>query len=87
MFVQGGDAPALDPPQSVFESYQNAITFYERLQCEDGHWANDYGGPMFLMPGLVFTCYITGFELEAEQKLEMIRYLQNQQRKDGGWGL
>lgn len=29
------------------------------LQCEDGHWAGDYGGPMFLMPGLIFACYIT----------------------------
>lgn len=34
------------------------ITHY-RLQCEDGHWAGDYGGPMFLMPGLIFACYIT----------------------------
>lgn len=22
-----------------------------RLQAEDGHWAGDYGGPLFLLPG------------------------------------
>lgn len=38
------------PTQSIHPS---------RLQCEDGHWAGDYGGPMFLMPGLIFACYIT----------------------------
>ena len=27
--------------------------FFMRLQCDDGHWAGDYGGPLFLLPGLV----------------------------------
>lgn len=54
---------------------------------EDGHWANDYGGPMFLLPGLIFTCYISKTEFSREQTLEMIRYLTNFQCKDGGWGL
>ena len=35
------------------------MEYYQMLQCEDGHWAGDYGGPMFLMPGLIFACYIT----------------------------
>ncbi len=25
--------------------------FYSHLQAEDGHWAGDYGGPLFLLPG------------------------------------
>ena len=29
------------------------------LQCEDGHWAGDYGGPMFLLPGLIISLYLT----------------------------
>lgn len=29
----------------------NGITFYVGLQAEDGHWAGDYGGPLFLLPG------------------------------------
>ena len=27
------------------------MSFYSKLQTEDGHWAGDYGGPLFLMPG------------------------------------
>lgn len=29
------------------------MTFYSRLQAEDGHWAGDYGGPLFLLPGSI----------------------------------
>lgn len=34
----------------------------DRLPCQadDGHWPGDYGGPMFLMPGMVITLYTTG---------------------------
>lgn len=27
------------------------MTFYMGLQAKDGHWAGDYGGPLFLLPG------------------------------------
>uniref|UniRef100_A0A8C2HC36 Lanosterol synthase (2,3-oxidosqualene-lanosterol cyclase) n=1 Tax=Cyprinus carpio TaxID=7962 RepID=A0A8C2HC36_CYPCA len=30
------------------------MDFYSRLQAEDGHWAEDYGGPLFLLPGHSF---------------------------------
>ena len=39
---------------------------------------------MFLMPGLVVTCYITGTELPEMHKKEMIVYLSNLQAEDGG---
>ena len=45
---------------------------------------------MFLMPGLIITCYVTGVlntVLTPEHKQEMIRYLQNHQNEDGGIGL
>lgn len=29
------------------------MKFYSGLQAEDGHWAGDYGGPLFLLPGEV----------------------------------
>lgn len=49
-------------PQSIFVSGSEAahtavdaglkgMLFYSQLQAEDGHWAGDYGGPLFLLPG------------------------------------
>jgi len=45
------EAPALDKPKTLEDSLKNALDFYSKLQLEDGHWGNDYGGPMFLLPG------------------------------------
>ncbi|CAI9099018.1 OLC1v1035767C2 [Oldenlandia corymbosa var. corymbosa] len=75
---------------NVAKTLRRAITFYSTLQSRDGHWAGDYGGPMFLMPGLVITLSITGAlnaVLSKEHRLEMCRYLYNHQNADGGWGL
>jgi len=66
------------------------LQFYEQLQMDDGHWPGDYGGPMFLMPGLIITCYVTETMetvLGPHRKREMVRYLKNQQNPDGGYGL
>lgn len=39
--------------ESVTTTLRRAINFYSTIQAHDGHWAGDYGGPMFLLPGLV----------------------------------
>ncbi|KAF3815559.1 hypothetical protein GH733_016832 [Mirounga leonina] len=65
----------------------NGMEFYVRLQAEDGHWAGDYGGPLFLLPGLLITCYVAQIPLPAGYKEEMVRYLRSVQLPDGGWGL
>ena len=69
---------------------EKAIHFYSKLQCNDGHWAGDYGGPMFLMPGLIIVNHITKFAsdeiLSKEHKNAMIFYLKSHQQVDGGWG-
>jgi lanosterol synthase len=63
------------------------MAFFEKLLTEDGHWAGDYGGPMFLLCGLVIVCYLTDAPLEDAQQKEIVRYLRNNQCADGGWGL
>jgi hypothetical protein len=82
-----GDAPTRD---GLAGALRSALGFYEQLQCEDGHWPGDYGGPMFLMPGLVIACYVTGVlntVLSPAHQAEMVRYLRNHQNGDGGYGL
>lgn len=82
-----GNLPNVDSePQSALEAAKKAISFYQMLQTEDGHWAGDYGGPMFLMPGLICVLYITKTPFPPGRREGMIQYLQNHQQVDGGWG-
>ncbi|NUO48774.1 MAG: terpene cyclase/mutase family protein [Polyangiaceae bacterium] len=64
-----------------------AVSTLARLQLDDGHWAGDYGGPLFLLPGLVLAHEIIGAPLTDHQRSRMITYLRNVQNEDGGWGL
>ncbi|KAI8451268.1 lanosterol synthase-like protein, partial [Phakopsora pachyrhizi] len=85
--------PALPDPQgNPLEAAQNGFEFYRKLQSPDGHWSGEYGGPLFLTPGLVIGCYVTETPLSQEVKTELVRYLANEQRQgsgvqDRGWGL
>ncbi|XP_034995512.2 lanosterol synthase isoform X1 [Zootoca vivipara] len=79
--------PDLPKACTAQEAAVNGMKFYSGLQAEDGHWAGDYGGPLFLMPGLLITCYIAKIPLPEESKKEMVRYLRSVQLPDGGWGL
>ncbi|KAB0398983.1 hypothetical protein E2I00_013221, partial [Balaenoptera physalus] len=78
-----------DLPKAVTarEGALNGMTFYAALQAEDGHWAGDYGGPLFLLPGLLITCYVAHIPLPAGYREEITRYLRSVQLPDGGWGL
>ena len=73
-------------PKTAREASVKALSYYQTLQCSDGHWAGDYGGPMFLMPGLITSLYITKAPFSADKKHAMIIYLKNHQQVDGGWG-
>jgi cycloartenol synthase len=84
-----GDMPLA--PDAVAAALRGAVGYYQSLQCDDGHFPGDYGGPMFLMPGLLITLYTCGvldevLPKETHQR-EMRRYLLNHQNQDGGFGL
>nr|WRO65030.1 cucurbitadienol synthase [Neoalsomitra integrifoliola] len=75
---------------AVKTTLQRALNFYSAIQTSDGHWPSDLGGPMFLLPGLVITLYVTGVlksVLSKHHRLEICRYIYNHQNEDGGWGL
>uniref|UniRef100_A0A674J2A3 Terpene cyclase/mutase family member n=1 Tax=Terrapene triunguis TaxID=2587831 RepID=A0A674J2A3_9SAUR len=44
---------ALPQACTAQEAALNGMKFYSGLQAEDGHWAGDFGGPLFLLPVLV----------------------------------
>eukprot|EP01038_Epipyxis_sp_PR26KG_P008554 gene8554-11560_t len=73
-------------PKTALDSARKAVSYYQMLQCEDGHWAGDYGGPMFLMPGFICTLYLMNAPFPVGRKEGMIAYLLNHQQIDGGWG-
>uniref|UniRef100_A0A8C8IEG4 Terpene cyclase/mutase family member n=1 Tax=Oncorhynchus tshawytscha TaxID=74940 RepID=A0A8C8IEG4_ONCTS len=79
--------PGSPSAHTAVESALKGMAFYSQLQAEDGHWAGDYGGPLFLLPGLLITCHITQIPLPEAWKKEMVRYLRSVQLADGGWGL
>jgi len=80
--------PTLPPAEDPLSAARNGYEFYKHLQSDDGHWPGEYGGPMFLLPGLVIGSYVSGMGFKQEEKLEMIRYLFNRAHpEDGGWGM
>jgi len=88
--ASGQDAPdTSSTPQTALEAARKAGHFYSMLQTEDGHWAGDYGGPHFLLPGLVVAWYVMGRPdkmIDEQQGTMMRRYLTVHQQSDGGWG-
>ena len=87
---KGSKPPSLtDKPKTPKEAAKKGAHFYSMLQTEDGHWGGDYGGPHFLMPGLIVAWYVMGkpaLMIDNNQAELMIQYIRNHQQKDGGWG-
>ncbi len=71
----------------VREAIDRAVEHLRARQAPDGRWDGDYGGPLFLLPGLVIAHHVTGTPISPERQAEMVRYLRHTQNDDGGYGL
>lgn len=78
-------APGAQSPLDL--ALSRALRRLAELQRPDGHWPGDYGGPLFLLPGLLIAFEITGVPLSDHRRGRMIAYLSAVQNADGGWGL
>ncbi|KAL8679021.1 MAG: hypothetical protein Q9186_004677 [Xanthomendoza sp. 1 TL-2023] len=80
--------PPLPKPETPLDSARNAAAYFSKLQLPPGNWACEYGGPMFLLPGLVITWYVTKTQIPEHISIEIRRYIFARQHPvDGGWGL
>lgn len=61
--------------------------FYKTLQNNEGNWPGDYGGPLFLLPGMVIVSHLTHHPIPAPYAVLCKQYMLNMQNEDGGWGL
>ncbi|OVA19317.1 hypothetical protein BVC80_521g130 [Macleaya cordata] len=75
--------------EAVTATLRRAVHYFSAMQSSDGHWAVNMDGPLFLMPPVVFTLYITGtlnVILSPEHIKETLRYMYCHQNEDGGFG-
>lgn len=87
MAAEMSEAAAIAPrDEMVAGAAGRAVELLLERQHDD-HWPSDYGGPLFLLPGLLIAHAITGIEIEPEKRLRMIAYLESVQNEDGGYGL
>lgn len=73
--------------EEVKNAAGKGFDFYRQLQTDDGNWPGDYGGPLFLTPGIIIASYVTHTPFPAPYRELMKVYFLNHQHKDGGWGL
>jgi squalene/oxidosqualene cyclase-like protein len=84
------ESVVVDPGREVdalSRAISRGIEHLTSTQDASGAWHGDYGGPMFLAPIYLATCYGTGIQMDPHDRAEMLRYLRNTQNEDGGWGL
>nr|QBZ67649.1 lupeol synthase [Euphorbia tirucalli] len=76
--------------EAATSALRRGVHLFSALQAKDGHWPFESSGPMFYIPPLVFSLYITGdlnTVFSKEHYKEILRYIYCHQNEDGGWGL
>ncbi|KAL2176376.1 terpenoid cyclases/protein prenyltransferase alpha-alpha toroid [Thermothelomyces heterothallicus CBS 202.75] len=82
------DLPDLPKPKKPLDAVRNGLEFFEKLQLPSGHWGCEYGGPMFLLPCIVISWYVTKTPIPWYYATEIKNYLfARAHPEDGGWGL
>ncbi|KAL1959008.1 hypothetical protein VTO42DRAFT_3249 [Malbranchea cinnamomea] len=82
------DLPSLPPPACPLDSVKNGLGFFSKLQLPPGNWGCEYGGPMFILPGIVIAWVVTNTPIPRAYATEMRNYLFARAHPvDGGWGL
>ncbi|KAL4966074.1 terpene cyclase/mutase family protein [Aspergillus stella-maris] len=82
------NAPTLSKATTPLSAVHNAFTFFSALQHSTGHWGCEYGGPMFLLPGIIITWVATNTPIPAPYRTEIRNYLfARADPVTGGWGL
>ncbi|KAH6652541.1 squalene/oxidosqualene cyclase [Truncatella angustata] len=80
--------PDLPKPKKPIDAVKNGLAFFEKLQLPSGEWGSEYGGPMFLLPGVVFAWYVTKTPIPWYKATAIKNYLKARAHpEDGGWGL
>ncbi|KAM3068894.1 Lanosterol synthase erg7A [Clarireedia jacksonii] len=80
--------PDLPKAHTPLESVNNCLEFFQHLQLPPGNWACEYGGPMFLLPGLVIAWVVTETPIPDHVATELKNYVfARAHPEDGGWGL
>lgn len=84
-----GDKPKAETVegQALIDSLIKGMNYFNQLQSDEGHWPGDYGGPLFLLPGLLIAAYISDTPFPKPHQEMMQVYLFNHQHSDGGWGM
>lgn len=86
MATQG--LPELPPAKRPLDAVCNGLSFFEKLQLPSGCWGCEYGGPMFLLPGIIIAWYVTNTPVPSAYATEIKNYLfARANTDDGGWGL
>ncbi|KAL4925989.1 terpene cyclase/mutase family protein [Aspergillus undulatus] len=79
--------PTLPKPVTPLDSVRNGFTFFSTLQLPPGHWGCEYGGPMFVLPGIIIAWVVTNTPIPSAYRTEIRNYLLARALPNGGWGL